>query len=129
MATHAGKEGTVHIGTNAVGELKSYSYNEAATLIPTTTLGDAAETHVTGTTSWSGSAEAYWDADDTAQAALTVGASVTLKFYPEGTDSGDKYKTGTATVETIDVSSATDDTVNISFTFKGNGALSDATVV
>lgn len=127
MATHTGSEGTVHIGTDAIGELKSYSYTEGVTTMPTTTLNDTAETHVTGTTNWSGSAEAFWDLDDTAQTALTIGASVTLKFYPEGTTTGDKYKTGTATVESINATGATDDMVNVSFSFKGNGALSDAT--
>jgi|SaaInlStandDraft_7_1057024.scaffolds.fasta_scaffold199141_1 hypothetical protein len=128
MATHTGSEGTVHIGTNAIGELKSWSYTEGVTTIPTTTLNDAAETHKTGTTNWSGSSEAFWDIDDTAQAALTIGASVTLKFYPEGEVSTDKYKTGTATVESINASGASDDMVGVSFTFKGNGALADATV-
>ena len=128
MATHTGSEGTVHIGTNAIGELKSWSYTEGVTTIPTTTLNDAAETHKTGTTNWSGSSEAFWDIDDTAQAALTIGASVTLKFYPEGNSTGDKGKTGTATVETITVNAATNDSQGISFGFKGNGALADLTV-
>jgi hypothetical protein len=128
MATHTGSEGTVHIGTDAIGELKGWSYTEGVTTIPTTTLNDTAETHTTGTTNWSGSAESFWDLDDTAQAALTIGASITLKFYPEGAASADKYKTGTATVESINASGATDDMANVSFSFKGNGALADATV-
>ena len=128
MATHTGIEGVIHIGTDAIGEIKGWSYTEGVATHDTTTLNDTAETHSVGTTNWSGSAEAFWDIDDTAQAALTIAASVTLKFYPEGNSTGDKGKTGTATVETITVNAATNDSQGISFGFKGNGALADLTV-
>ena len=128
MATHNGSEGVVHIGTDAVGELKSWSVTENATMIDTTVLSDTAQTFSTGTTSWSGSCEAFLDENDTAQTALTSGASVTLKFYFEGAGSGDKYYTGTALVESIDRSGATDDIVNATFSFRGTGVLTLATV-
>jgi len=128
MATHNGSEGLVHIGTDAVGELKSWSVTENATMIDTTVLSDTAQTFSAGSTSWSGSCEAFLDETDTAQTALTSGASVTLKFYFEGTASTDKYYTGTALVESIDRSGATDDIVNVSFSFRGTGALTLATV-
>jgi hypothetical protein len=128
MATHNGSEGLVHIGTDAVGELKSWSVTENATMIDTTVLSDTAQTFSTGSTSWSGSCEAFLDEADTAQTALTSGASVTLKFYFEGATSSDKYYTGTALVESIDRSGATDDIVNVSFSFRGTGALTLATV-
>ena len=128
MATHNGSEGLVHIGTDAVGELKSWSVTENATMIDTTVLSDTAQTFSAGSTSWSGSCEAFLDETDTAQTALTSGASVTLKFYFEGVASTDKYYTGTALVESIDRSGATDDIVNVSFSFRGTGALTLATV-
>ena len=128
MATHTGIEGVIHIGTDAIGEIKGWSYNEGVNTMDSTNLNATADTHKVGTTNWTGSAEAFWDLDDTAQAALTIGASVTLKFYPEGTAIGDKGKTGTATVESIAVNAATNDLQGISFTFKGNGALADLTV-
>ena len=128
MATHNGSEGLVHIGTDAVGELKSWSVTENATMIDTTVLSDTAQTFSAGSTSWSGSCEAFLDETDTAQTALTSGASVTLKFYFEGATSSDKYYTGTALVESIDRSGATDDIVNVSFSFRGTGALTLATV-
>jgi len=125
MATHTGIEGVIHIGTDAIGEIRGWSYSEGVNIQDTTNLNATAETHTVGATNWNGSAEAFWDLDDTAQTALTIGASVTLKFYPEGTASGDKGKTGTATVESITVNAATNDSQGISFTFKGNGALAD----
>ena len=128
MATHNGSEGVVHIGTDAVGELKSWSVTENSTMIDTTVLSDTAQTFSAGSTSWSGSCEAFLDETDTAQTALTSGASVTLKFYFEGTTSADKYYTGTALVESIDRSGATDDIVGVAFSFRGTGALTLATV-
>ena len=128
MATHNGSEGLVHIGTDAVGELKSWSFTENATMIDTTVLSSAAQTFSTGTTSFSGSCECFLDENDTAQTALTVGASVVVKFYFEGAGSGDKFYSGTCLVESIDRSAAMDDIVGVSFSFRGTGALALATV-
>ena len=128
MPTHNGSEGLVHIGTANLAELKSWSFTENATMIDTTVLADAAQTFSTGTTSFSGSAECFLDENDGAQSALTVGASVTVKFYFEGASSGDKYYSGTCLVESIDRSAAMDDIVGVSFSFRGTGALALATV-
>ena len=128
MATHNGSEGLVHVGTDAVGELRSWQFTENANMIETTVLSDTAQTFSAGTTNWSGSAECFLDETDTAQTALTIGASATLKFYFEGNSSGDKYYTGTGLVESVDRSAATDDIVSVSFSFRGTGALTLATV-
>ena len=128
MATHNGSEGLVHIGTAVLGELKSWSITENATMIDTTVLSSAAQTFSTGTTSFSGSAECFLDETDGAQTALTVGSSVTVKFYFEGSASGDSFYSGTCLVESIDRSAAMDDIVGVSFSFRGTGALSLATV-
>jgi hypothetical protein len=128
MATHNGSEGLVHIGTAVLGNLKSWSITENATMIDTTVLSSAAQTFSTGTTSFSGSAECFLDETDGAQTALTVGSSVTVKFYFEGSASGDSFYSGTCLVESIDRSAAMDDIVGVSFSFRGTGALSLATV-
>jgi len=128
MATHNGSEGLVHVGTDAVGELRSWQFTENANMIDTTVLSDTAQTFSAGSTSWSGSAECFLDETDTAQTALTIGASATLKFYFEGATSGDKYYTGTGLVESVDRSAAQDDIVSVSFSFRGTGALTLATV-
>jgi len=128
MAVHSGSEGLVHIGTDLLAELKSWSITENSSMIDTTVLSDTAQTFVAGSTSWSGSCEAFLDETDTAQTALTSGASVTIKFYFEGAASSDKYYTGTALVESIDRSGATDDIVGVAFSFRGTGALTLATV-
>ena len=128
MATHNGSEGLVHIGTALLGNLKTWSITENATMIDTTVLSSAAQTFSTGTTSFSGSAECFLDETDGAQTALTVGSSVTVKFYFEGSASGDSFYSGTCLVESIDRSAAMDDIVGVSFSFRGTGALSLATV-
>jgi len=80
MATHKGSEGTIKVGSNAVAELLSYSITENVDLIETTNITDAARLYTTGKTSWGGEIATNWDEGDTAQSALTIGASVTLSF-------------------------------------------------
>ena len=128
MAIHKGSEGTVHVGTDAVAEIRSYSVEETADTLETTSMGDAARTHLASLTSFSGSLDVYWDEADTAQIALTVGSSVTIKFYPEGTASSAKYYSGTAIVTGVSRSASFDGLVEASISVQGNGALTESTV-
>jgi hypothetical protein len=129
MSTTHGKEGTLKVGANAVGELKNFSFTEQVTTADDTALGDAAETHKVGRSSWTGEAECHFDSGDTnGQNALSIGASVTANFYPEGDGSGDKYRTGTASVINRTVTNPFDGIVAIRVQLKGNGALGSATV-
>jgi hypothetical protein len=127
MGIHKGSEGVVKVGSDTVAEIKSYSIEESAETIETTTLGDAAKTFTAGTTSFSGSMDANWDETDTAQLAMTAGAEITISIYPEGTATGAKYKTGTAIIDSISIEGSQDDMVATSFSFTGSGALSDTT--
>jgi len=127
MAIHKGSEGTVHVGTDAVAEIRSYSVEETADTLETTSMGDAARTHLASLTSFSGSLDVYWDEADTAQIALTVGTSVTIKFYPEGTASSAKYYSGTAIVTGVSRSASFDGLVEASISVQGTGALTLAT--
>ena len=127
MAIHKGSEGTVHVGTDAVAEIRSYSIEETADTLETTSMGDAARTHLASLTSFSGSLDVYWDESDTAQTALTVGTSVTIKFYPEGTASSAKYYSGEAIVTGVSRSAAFDGLVESSISIQGSGVLTLAT--
>lgn len=130
MATHKGSEGAVYVGANAIAEIKSWSLEESADTLETTTMGDTERTFVPSLTQWSGGCEAYWDeTDTTGQGALTIGASVTLNLYPEGNTSGDTYFSGTALVTGINRQGAFDGMVECSFSFQGTGALTEPTVV
>ena len=129
MATHTGVDGLIKIGSNAVAELRGYSYTETATVIDDTSQTDTWTTHLPGLKSWAGQAEAAWDeTDTTGQGALTVGASVSLTFYPEGATTGDTTAAGTATVTSVGVSVPNGSgLVTRSFSFTGNGALTHGT--
>jgi hypothetical protein len=128
MANHAGSEGVLKVGSDTVAEVRSFSLDTTGDTIEDTAMGDAARTFKAGLTSWSGTAEAFWDEADTAQSALDVGASVTFVVYPEGAGSGDTYFTGTALVTGKTVNSSFDGMVEATFSVTGTGALTETTV-
>lgn len=130
MANHAGSEGTVHVGTTAVAEIRSYSISETADTIEDTSMGDSARTYKPSLKSFSGSIDVFWDeTDTTGQGALTVGSEVTIKFYPEGASSGDTYLYGSAIVTGKTVNGSFDGMVEASITVQGTGALTTGTAV
>jgi hypothetical protein len=129
MATHAGSEGTVKVGSNAIAEIRSFSLEETADTLEDTTMGDTARTYKSSLTTFTGSVDVFWDETDTSgQGALTIGASVTLNVYPEGDTSGDTYYTGSAIVTGVTRSSSFDGLVEASITVQGSGALTASTV-
>jgi len=129
MATHAGSEGLVKVGSATVAEVKSYSLEETADTIETSSIGTTARTFRTSLTGWSGSLDVFWDETDTAgQGALSVGSSVTLKVYPEGDTGGDTFYEGTALVTGVSKTGSFDGMVDASISIQGTGALTTATV-
>lgn len=132
MATHWGNEGVVKLGANTVAEVTDFEFTETVTTIDDTSMGDTYKSHIAGSgiKEWSGSMTCHWDETDTnGQAAMTVGASVTLNLYPEGATSGDTYWSGTATITSRAQSQKMDgETIKATFQFQGNGALSRNTV-
>ena len=128
MAIHKGSSGTVMVGSAAIASIRSYAFDEQSETIETTTLGDVNKSYVSSVNSWSGSVDVYFDETDTSQNALTAGAEVTLKFYVEGTTSGDKYWTGNAIVTGFSVNASNDSMVESSISVIGNGDLTLSTV-
>lgn len=129
MANHKGSEGVVHVGTTAIAELRSYEYTHENEPIDDSVLADTSRTRQSGISTWSGSAAAFWDESDTnGQEALTVGAGVTLKFYPEGASQSDTYHHGSAIVQSVSRRAAINGMVEVDFGFIGNGALTQTTV-
>ena len=124
MSTHLGNNGSVKIGANIVAEVIDFSLSESAATADDTVLGDSYKSHLAGTLEWSGSVNCYWDDTDAAgQEAMTIGASVELHLLPDGATTGDIDFNGTATVTSIERSTANDSIVTASFSFQGNGAL------
>jgi len=129
MATHAGSEGTVKVGSDAIAEIRSFSIEETADTLEDTSMGDSARTYKPSLTSFSGSVDVFWDESDTAgQGGLTIGAEVTLNLYPEGDTAGDTYLSGSAIVTGRSVSSSFDGLVEMSISVQGTGALTQTTV-
>ena len=127
MATHTGSEGTLKVGANTIGEIKSFSLTQSSDTVEDTSMGETARTYKPSLTAFSGSVDVFWDELDTGQLALTVGSTVTFSAYPEGATAGDKYYTGTAIVTGFTVNAAFDGMVEASITLQGTGALSFST--
>jgi|TARA_R100000278_G_scaffold42664_1_gene37550 predicted secreted protein len=133
MATHTGSEGTVKVGTagsdTAIAEIRSFSIEETADTLETTSMGDSSRTYVASLKQFTGSIDVFWDETNTGgQTALTVGASVTLNLYPEGATSGDTYYGGTAIVTGRTINSTFDGLVEMTISVQGSGALTETTV-
>jgi len=124
MANYSGNSGSVTIGANAVAEVLSFDLSEGINVIDNTVVGDAADTHLVGTTNWSGSISCFWDDTDTnGQEAMTIGASVTIHLLTTGSGSGKIDFNGTASVTSIERSVANNSIITANFSFQGNGAL------
>ena len=130
MTTYSGKDGQIKVNASVFGELRNYSYDANASMQDDSELSDTWDTHIPGafTANWTGKADAWFYDGDAAQAALVVGASVQMGFYPRGSGSGKPYHSGTASVTKITRTVGRTGPVEISFEFQGNGELAGATV-
>jgi predicted secreted protein len=129
MATHAGSEGKVFIGTSQVAEVKSWSLEVTSDTVDASIIGTQWRKNQATIKSWSGSFDGFWDeTDTTGQGALAVGATVTLNLYPEGNATGATFWTGDAIVTSIAYSGSFDGIVEATFSFTGSGALDEDTV-
>ena len=129
MATHAGSEGKVVIGTSQVAEVKSWSLEVTSDTVDASIIGTQWRKNQATIKSWSGSFDGFWDeTDTTGQGALAVGATVTLNLYPEGDATGATFWTGDAIVTSIAYSGSFDGIVEATFSFTGSGALDEDTV-
>ena len=129
MSIHKGSEGLVKVGANTVAEVRSYSIDESADTIESSSMGNSAKTFESSLTSFSGSVECHYDETDTnGQVAMSIGSSIALNLYPEGAASGDTYMSGTAIITGKTVSAAHDGLVEASISFQGSGALTITTV-
>ncbi len=129
MATHTGSEGVVKSATNTIAEVRSYTISETGDTIEDSVMGDVSRTYKAGLRTWTASVEVFWDeTDTTGQGSFTVGSTVTLNVYPEGSSSGDMYYTGSAIVTGRTINATFDGMVEASFTLQGTGALTQTTL-
>jgi hypothetical protein len=128
MATHTGSEGTIKIGSDTLGELRSFSLESTAETIEDTSMGDSARTYKVGLTAFTGTASVFFDETDTAQGTVDAGTEITLNVYPEGDTAGDTYYSGSAIVTGRTINSSFDGMVEMELSFQGSGALTETTV-
>ena len=128
MANHLGREGLVKISSTTIGELRNYALSHSSDTVEDSVIGDTYRTRLATMKTWSASGDLYWDEANAGQLLITIGSSVTLNLYPEGSDTGDVYYSGAAIVTKFDISASFDGIVEGSIAFEGNGALSTLTV-
>ena len=128
MAVHKGSEGVVKVGSDTVAEVTGFSFDETSDTIESTALSNTARSYVADYVTFSGTVDCMWDETDTSgQGAMTVGSTVTLNLYPEGSGSGATYYTGSAIITSISRANAMGSIVTASFSFQGANALTSAT--
>jgi hypothetical protein len=127
MANHLGREGSLQISATTVGELRNYALSHTFDTVEDTTLGDTYRTRKPTLGTWSLNSDLYWDELNAGQIALTVGQTVTVALYPEGTAATSRYYTGQGIVTKFDISAAFDGMVEGSITVEGASALQSLT--
>jgi hypothetical protein len=120
MAQYSGYEGTVKIGSTAVGEVRNWRYTEDAELQDASTIGGGQWRKNRATMKGlEGEIECFYDPDNALQNQMSAGASVTLILVSaEG-----KQKTIPAVIASVDVDmGGTSGLQQRNFTWRSNGA-------
>lgn len=138
MATITGNNGAISINSKAVAAVRNFSIDIKADTIETTTMGTDVRTYVKGLSSFSGSADIYWDSSDwdssgevttwnpTDGSSLVGASGVTGKFYIDLDGTGtnaDKSFSGTVIVTGYSIKSSMDGMVEASISFQGSDAI------
>lgn len=128
MATLVGKDGVVKIGSNAIGEIRTYSIEQTMDVIEDSSIGDTDRTYTSGLKSFSGSMDVYFDDTDTGQLDVQVGDTGTINVQVEGDTTGDHQLSGSILVTGRTITASFDGMVEASISFQGTGALTEGTV-
>jgi hypothetical protein len=130
MAIFRGRDGVVEVGTAAVLRLQSWTFQSTANIIEQDSMGDTWGGAVADINRATG--EIVFYDDDTAspngQAALTIGATVTLRLYGRGNAAGRVYRTGSAIISSISHPVQKGEIVTQTAQWVSDGAWTTATV-
>jgi hypothetical protein len=130
MATLVGNDGQVTIAGQAVVSTRNFSVDMTSDTIETSTMGQDVRTYVKGMSSWSGSADIYFNTADyqantiiTSTSLAEIGAApIGVKFYIEqGAD--DVVLFGNGIITGYSVSSSMDGLVEATISFQGSGPI------
>lgn len=129
MAVLTGNNGAVTVGSTTVAAVKNFSVELKADTIETSIMGSDTRSYVKGLSSFSGSADIYFDSSEFDGAETTfnpttgaVGdAAIAIKLYLEQDATNDKAFTGNIIVTGYSVKSSMDGLVEASISFQGTG--------
>jgi predicted secreted protein len=138
MATLTGNNGAISINGISVLAVRNFSIEMTADTIETTTMGVDVRTYLTGMSSFSGSADVYFDSSDydtnestfNPTAGLVGASGVAGKFYVLLDAAGsnvDQAFTGSIIVTGYTVTASMDGMVEASISFQGTGATTYST--
>ena len=125
MAIATGNSGIVKLVTDGgtlatVAEVRSFTINEEAGTVDSTSMGATSRTFLATQKTGSVSLECYWDSTDAAQDDLDVTSGIDFEIYPNGVGTGKKY-TGDGIVTSKSISVSFDGMVEASFEIQANG--------
>ncbi len=131
MATIVGNDGQVTIAGQAVVSTRNFSVDMTSDTIETTTMGVDVRTYVKGMSSWSGSADIYFNTDDyqantiiTSTSVAAIGSTpVGVKFYLDQDASNDVVLYGNGIITGYSVSSSMDGLIEATISFQGSGPI------
>lgn len=137
MATLTGNNGAVSIDGVNVVNVRNFSIEMTADTIETSTMGTDVRTYVKGMSSFSGSADVYFDPSDfdtneskfNPTAGLVGASGVAVKLYIEQnySSTSDYAFTGDVIVTGYTVNSSFDGLVEASISFQGTGGTTYST--
>jgi predicted secreted protein len=141
MATLTGNNGIVSVAGSPLAAVRSFSVETTRDTIETSVMGTDVRTYVNGMSSYSGSADIYFDPSEfdgaestfNPTAGLVGGQPINVKFYVDyAAGSGnDSVFNGSAIITGYTVNSSMDGMVEASISFQGSGVVtySDGTNV
>jgi predicted secreted protein len=129
MATLTGNDGAITVGSTTVANTKNFSVEIKADTIETSVMGNDTRAYVKGLSTFSGSADIYFDATEFDGAETTfnpttgaVGdAPIAVKLYLKQDATNDLVFTGNIVVTGYSVKSSFDGLVEASISFQGTG--------
>ncbi len=129
MATLVGNDGAVVVGSTTVANTRNFSIEMTADTIEYSSMGSDTRQYVKGLSSFSGSADIYFDPSEFDGADTTfnptsgaVGdAAIAVKLYLKQDASNDLVFTGNIVVTGYTVNSSFDGIVEASISFQGTG--------
>lgn len=130
MATIHGNDGVITIATNALAQITDFTFTRTVSYPPKTVMGATADSYQTGgPENIKGSITCRYDKTDTnGQEALQPNTELAAIMYPDGNSSGKPTHSVTILIEEITQTQNMGDVVSRSFTWIGQGAMTDGVV-